>query len=616
MSWDEPSCDGCSIRGYRFRLYAPSGTRIYSLWSDDRSSTWRVSNKEIARLGTGRYRSFIRAYSNSGEYRDSNNVYFDVTHISATITPTIDADAPPKPTPTPCANQASGPAGTYHDGEDTIPSPSDVAGQTGAPTNLQVQLTSLDCGYYRIAFSWTPDLCSSCTGDYHRIYLSPVGFFFPRLYNDVSSYVVNRKYLAPGEYSWAVLYRDRLNADGGSQYTSNFVSFTIAEPTATPTPAATPTPTPTGTPTPTATPTSTLTPTATHTTSVSGPRSCRLPTAKPGPSGEAPCHYSRMSLSLSGLVCRYEELKREYEREGRSFPEATRSITINIEGSYTDVLEFLTARNIEHRVFYTYGFISADAVPLSLLPRLQHIDGVHEIESSSSGRPSESSESSVPTADEQPERFHVNGYPWPNTNTHANMLSQRVLTNAARAHGADRWHDQGIKGQGIKIGIIDSGFIGFQSRRGYDLPANVERQCYFDSDPLPPPGTIDCESKNAHGAQVAEAIIDVAPGVKLAIAIARRSNQIKPATDWLIEQNVHIINASRSFAWESDGDGVSKLDNYPLRAIEDAVANGIVWINSAGNEADKMTHFHAYETEEVDIWDEAGWLLLTTTPSA
>ena len=70
MDWSEPTCDGCTINGYRFRLYTPFGSRYYSLWVDDEEDsnfTWHVSNRVIADIGTGRYSSFIRAYSSDGK---------------------------------------------------------------------------------------------------------------------------------------------------------------------------------------------------------------------------------------------------------------------------------------------------------------------------------------------------------------------------------------------------------------------------------------------------------------------------------------------------------------------------------------------------------------------
>ncbi len=266
MNWTEPSCDGCTIRGYRTRFFLPSGWRYYSVWVDDSELTdvGYLDDNYVAEIGTGRYSAYIRAYADNGEYRDSNVVYFNVIHIPATFTPTptptstgtiepVDT-ATSTPTATPCPTRSSGASGaaqdTYEDDEDTPPNPSDVSGQTGAPTNLLVQLTPLGCDYYRAAFSWTADLCSSCSGDYHRVYLGSVGFLSSRLYNDVSHYIANRVYLPPGQYSWAVTYRDRLNADGGQQYTSDYIPLTIVGPTNTPTPTPTSTPDNSATPTP------------------------------------------------------------------------------------------------------------------------------------------------------------------------------------------------------------------------------------------------------------------------------------------------------------------------------------------------------------------------------
>ena len=150
MNWTEPSCDGCTIRGYRTRFFLPSGWRYYSVWVDDSELTdvGYLDDNYVAEIGTGRYSAYIRAYADNGEYRDSNVVYFNVIHIPATRTPTptrtptgtfepVDT-ATPTPTDTPCPPRSGASQVEYGDGEDTVPSPSDAVGQTGAPTNQQV----------------------------------------------------------------------------------------------------------------------------------------------------------------------------------------------------------------------------------------------------------------------------------------------------------------------------------------------------------------------------------------------------------------------------------------------------------------------------------------------
>ena len=374
MNWTEPSCDGCTIRGYRTRFYLPSGWRYYSVWVDDSELTdvGYLDDNYVAEVGTGRYSSYIRAYADNGEYRDSNVVYFDVIHIPATFTPTSTptpagtfepvATATSTPTATPCPPRSSGASGasqgSYDDGEDTIPSPSDATGQTGAPTNLQVQLTPLGCDYYRAAFSWTPDLCSSCSDDYHRVYLSPVGFLSARLYNDVSYYVDDRIYLAPSEHTWAVTYRDRLTADGGRQYTSRYTDFIVAGPTHTPTPTSTPTlalnatatPTPTATSTPTPAPAATPTPTRTPTpTPVSA-----APPARPNePQGHLTSANS-VSLDWNDVngAASYEI---EAYYNGDFFTLPTNDVTVSFSGSSAQVSGLPTAE------FYLFSVRAANS---------------------------------------------------------------------------------------------------------------------------------------------------------------------------------------------------------------------------------------------------------------
>ncbi|MCY4577872.1 MAG: hypothetical protein OXD31_02385, partial [Chloroflexi bacterium] len=63
------------------------------------------------------------------------------------------------------------------------------------------------------------------------------------------------------------------------------------------------------------------------------------------------------------------------------------------------------------------------------------------------------------------------------------QAAQETLTSpAVSLHGADIWHLAGVKGEGMKIGIIDTGFRGFQDLMGLELPAaeQVRALCFTD----------------------------------------------------------------------------------------------------------------------------------------
>ena len=53
-------------------------------------------------------------------------------------------------------------------------------------------------------------------------------------------------------------------------------------------------------------------------------------------------------------------------------------------------------------------------------------------------------------------------------------------SQGVQAHLAQAWHNAGYKGQGVKVGIIDSGFEGFRELMGTELPTTVLVRCYTD----------------------------------------------------------------------------------------------------------------------------------------
>jgi hypothetical protein len=68
------------------------------------------------------------------------------------------------------------------------------------------------------------------------------------------------------------------------------------------------------------------------------------------------------------------------------------------------------------------------------------------------------------------------------------------------------WHTNGVAGQGVKIGILDSGFEGGENLLGTELPSNTNA-VYT--------GSISAFNSTEHGSACAEIVHDIAPGAEL-----------------------------------------------------------------------------------------------------
>ena len=170
-----------------------------------------------------------------------------------------------------------------------------------------------------------------------------------------------------------------------------------------------------------------------------------------------------------------------------------------------------------------------------------------------------------------------------------------ITSEGAREHGAPAWNSVGIGGSGIRVGIIDTGFNGYDRLRA-ELPPVVGARCYTSRGVTNDPK--DCLG-SVHGTGVAEAVVDVAPDVSLYIANPNTFGDLRDAVDWMIAEGVDVINHSVSWIFDGPGDGTSPRENSPLRSVDRAVAGGITWVNSAGND-----HGDAWLGEYFDADDD------------
>lgn len=136
--------------------------------------------------------------------------------------------------------------------------------------------------------------------------------------------------------------------------------------------------------------------------------------------------------------------------------------------------------------------------------------------------------------------------------------------------GAVDMHASGYTGTGIRIGIIDLGFSGYQdSQASGDLPANVITRDYTGTGLA---GT-------THGTNVAEIIYDMAPGAQLYLYKVATSLQMEQAMLDLRSAGVQIINHSVVWYGAAFYDGSGALCDI----TNTAEANNILWVNAAGN---------------------------------
>ena len=102
--------------------------------------------------------------------------------------------------------------------------------------------------------------------------------------------------------------------------------------------------------------------------------------------------------------------------------------------------------------------------------------------------------------------------------------------------GATSWHNSGLTGKGVKIGVIDTGFSGYSSLLGSELPSDTTA-VYIGS-------TSDFYSIK-HGTACAEIVHDIAPAAKIYLINVKDIDvDFHNAVSWLRSQNVNVISSS------------------------------------------------------------------------
>ena len=154
------------------------------------------------------------------------------------------------------------------------------------------------------------------------------------------------------------------------------------------------------------------------------------------------------------------------------------------------------------------------------------------------------------------------------------------------------WHEAGYKGQGVKVGIIETGFEGFGSLIGKELPSPAGIRCYTDSS-IFSSDLKDCENGDTHGTKTAETIIDVAPEISLYIARPQGRIALRDTVDWMAEEGVSVAALYGFGSFEGPGDGSSPNSYSVFKSMDRGVDGGIIFIVPAANNARNTWYKHA-----------------------
>ena len=160
-----------------------------------------------------------------------------------------------------------------------------------------------------------------------------------------------------------------------------------------------------------------------------------------------------------------------------------------------------------------------------------------------------------------------------------------VSEGIARAE-ATAWHVAGLRGQGVRIAIIDGGFQGYTAKLGSELPANVVVKNFVDGQP-----DAEVDATTPHGTACAEIVYDMAPSAQLYLIKIATDVDLDQAVSYAIAQNVDVISTSLTFLNITPGDGTGRFAAMADRAQ----AAGILWTTAAGNY--RETHWSGTSTD-------------------
>ena len=164
--------------------------------------------------------------------------------------------------------------------------------------------------------------------------------------------------------------------------------------------------------------------------------------------------------------------------------------------------------------------------------------------------------------------------------------------------GARLLHGYGVRGQDVRIAVIDQGFEQLRTHmdRGWIARGSVAETIDLSGEGMSEGGV--------HGTDVARVVHEMAPAAELVlINLGAASDEVvlEQAVDAALARDVDIITHSLGWFGSNFGDGTGPVNEI----VRGATQQGVLWVNAAGNQARQHWIGRAVDRDE-DGWLEFG----------
>jgi len=149
-----------------------------------------------------------------------------------------------------------------------------------------------------------------------------------------------------------------------------------------------------------------------------------------------------------------------------------------------------------------------------------------------------------------------------------------IVSEAVNLVGAGALQTGGLTGAGVKVAVIDGGFMHLAEAQGIgEIPASAIGVDFTTM-------SLGVESGTAHGTAVTEEVADVAPGAQLYLLAFTDEVGLENAVDYVHQNGISIVNFSINFFATSYADDTGPINDI----INDSHDNhGVFWAVAGGN---------------------------------